>query len=232
VSPNPLPEPPSDYATLADFPALAKERLPEIVYRVHQIRHDPEWFGSSGEARWDPPEAAAGLFGTCYTGTDPVTAVIQAFGDLPVVTQETVDARAMAVIRVPRSLKLADMTSPSIVGRWRLDRRISTGDDYPVCQRWAYSLRLAGFGGIYYEPRHDPRGDGAASIALFADPGHQPRQMTVVGDERIHPLVTQEAESVFDLRIRPSSGLGAAGVVTFLGSQATSTIAAVGAPAG
>jgi hypothetical protein len=100
---------------------VAKERLPEILYRVHQIRHDPEWFGSSGAYRWDPPQAAAGLFGTCYTGTDEITAVMEAFGDLPVITQGAVDARAMASIQISRTPRLADMTSPTIVGRWRLE---------------------------------------------------------------------------------------------------------------
>jgi hypothetical protein len=152
VSPEALPELPDDYATLVDFPVLAKERLPGMLFRVHQLRHDPEWFGSSGTYRWDPPEAAAGLFGTCYMGTDPVTAVMETFGDLPIVTQATVDARAMAAIQLPQAQRLADMTSPVIVGEWQLDRRISIGDDYPVCQRWAHALRLAGFNGIITSP--------------------------------------------------------------------------------
>jgi hypothetical protein len=207
MSPEPLPGPPDDYALLVEFPVLDKERLPQQLYRVHQVRHDPEWFGIDPRDRWSPPAAAAGLFGTCYLATDPVTAVMEAFGDLPVVTQGLIDRRALAVVQIPLAQRLADLTSPAIVGIWKLDRRISTGDDYGTCQRWAHSLRLAGFGGIYYEPRHDPRGNGAASVAMFADPGHQPMQMTVVSDERIPREEIDEVRNVFGLCVRPSSTL-------------------------
>jgi hypothetical protein len=124
--------------------------------------------------RFDPPGAAAGLFGTCYLAADPVTALMEPFGDLVVVTQRMVDERALFVAQIPLAPKLADMTSPLVVGRWKLDRRISMGDDYEVCQRWAHALCLAGFSGVYYEPRHDPRDRSyvhPASVALFADPG-------------------------------------------------------------
>ena len=51
------------------------------------------------------------------------------------------------------------------------------GDDYGVCQRWAHALRLAGFSGIYYEPRHDPRDRRyvrPASVALLLTLGSSP----------------------------------------------------------
>jgi hypothetical protein len=97
------------------------------------------------------------------------------------------------------------MTSPLIVGRWKLDRRISTGDDYDTCQAWAHSLRLAGFTGIYYEPRHDPRGHlaDASSIALFSDPGHQPQMMTYDRDGQISPWVIADAQKHFGLLVLP-----------------------------
>ena len=146
-----------------------------------------EWFGASGTTRFDPPDASPKLFGTCYLAADPVTAFVESFADLPIITQDMVDDRCMLEARVPATQKLADMTSPLIVGRWKLDRRISTGDDYETCQAWAHSLRLAGFTGIYYEPRHDPREHlaDASSIALFSDPGHQPQMMTSDRDGQI-----------------------------------------------
>ncbi|MDQ2727331.1 MAG: RES family NAD+ phosphorylase [Actinomycetota bacterium] len=165
------------------------------------------WFGSTGDSRWDPPGAADGLFGTCYAGTDRMTAVMEAFGDLPVVTEAMVDARSIAVIGVAETRRLADMTSPVIVGRWRLDRRLSVGDDYAICQRWAHSLRLAGFGGIYYEPRHVPRAQAMTSVALFADPGYQPQEMTVVDEEAISAPLIAEINHTFGLRVLPGAPL-------------------------
>jgi len=208
VSPAPLPGPPEDHTLLVEFPFLDEERLPEVLFRVHRVDHEPQWFATSGTGRFDPPALAADLFGTCYLAADPVTAVMEAFGDLPVVTQEMVDGRAMAVVRLPPVPKLADMTSPLIVGRWRLDRRISTGDDYSVCQRWAHSLRLAGFAGIYYEPRHDPRRRvQPASVALFAGPGLQPEMMVLADDGPISSEVILATKEAFGLRVLRRSTL-------------------------
>jgi hypothetical protein len=158
-------------------------------------------------SRWVRKRDRRRLLGTCYTGTDEITAVMEAFGDLPVITQGAIDARAMASIQISRTQRLADMTSPTIVGQWRLDRRLSVGHDYAVCQRWAHSLRPAGFSGIYYEPRHDPRGNHFASIAMFADPGHQPRQMTVIADDRIRPSVVEATQQIFRMRVLPAAEL-------------------------
>ena len=47
---------------------------------------------------------------------------------------------------------------------------IGSGDDYFGSQLWAEKLWQAGFGGIWYQARHDPRAD-LHSIALFGKPG-------------------------------------------------------------
>ncbi len=208
MNPAPLPGPPEDHTVLVEFPLLDEERLPEVLFRVHRLDHDPQWFAATGDGRFDPPVGAAAQFGTCYLAVDPVTAMMEAFGDLPVVTQQMVDARALAVVHLAQPHKLADMTSPLIVGRWKLDRRISTGDDYSVCQRWAHSLRLAGFAGIYYEPRHDPRGEiQPASVALFADPGLQPQTMVLADDSPIPAEVVATTKEAFGLRVLPRATL-------------------------
>ncbi|HYZ56869.1 MAG TPA: hypothetical protein VE733_25690 [Streptosporangiaceae bacterium] len=46
-----------------------------------------------------------------------------------------------ALLHVPQDQRIADMTNPRIIGDWGLDRRISTGDAYGVCQRWARAPR-------------------------------------------------------------------------------------------
>ena len=175
--PSPLPEPPADYGSLASFPTLAKELIPSPLYRVHKMEDEPEWFGSSGAHRWDPPPAAVDLFGTCYLGTAALTSLMETFGELPIVTQETVDARNIATLEVSSDGRLADLTTNAIIGSWSLDRRISTGDDYAVSRRWAAAFQSAGFGGVLYESRHHIGGD---SIALFGDPGYRPHDEVAV----------------------------------------------------
>lgn len=51
-------------------------------------------------------------------------------------------------------------------------------------QEWALRLFQAGFGGIWYTARHDPRGD-LHSIALFGKPGLHPEAFVSGWSERI-----------------------------------------------
>ena len=120
MSPASLPEPPADYGSLTGFPLLDKDDVPRPLYRVHRVGNEPEWFGTSGTMRFDPPAAAGGLFGTCYLAADPVTALMEVVGDLPFVTQGMVDARTMFQGQIPNTQKLADMTSRSLSGNGSL----------------------------------------------------------------------------------------------------------------
>lgn len=209
MTPEPLPEPPHDYGVLAaDFPAIHKESLPAYCFRVHRIDRPPEWFSSDSSNRWDPPSAGAG-FGTCYVAETKLVAFAEVFGGLPLVTDEMVAARCIATVDLPGGVKLADMSSGHIVGRWRLDTRISVGDDYPVCQRWANALHLAGFAGIYYSARHDPRhGYDDMSVALFGDAGYQPTQLGVVNDgEALGDDLLREAREQFGIRVLPTTAI-------------------------
>ena len=75
----------------------------------------------------------------------------------------------MATIYLASDVRLADMTHPSVVGRFGLTAEASAGAEdttYPRTQQWALRLREAGFGGIHYAARHDPT-LGSRSIALF-----------------------------------------------------------------
>jgi hypothetical protein len=207
VGPNPpsLAEPPVDYGELAGrFPSLTKDRLPEIVYRVHRIDREPEWFTDGSGERWDPPPGSGSTFGTCYLATDSLTALVEVVGDLPLLTQEMLDSRAVAVLAFPDVERIADMSSREIA-RWGLDRRISMGDFYDVSQRWARALWSAGYSGVYYEPRHDPGGGG--SIALFGDPGLQPGQVRLLEDVAISRHLVVMLRGEFGVRVAPAKPL-------------------------
>ncbi|MGB9113638.1 MAG: RES family NAD+ phosphorylase [Acidimicrobiales bacterium] len=179
---------------------MPKEKLPPLLYRVHRGDREPEFFANSGDLRWDPPSSATTLFGTCYMSTSPVTALMESADDLTL-TDETLAARNLAELEVAVEQRLADMTNPVIVGEWGLDRRISVGDDYDVCHRWAHALRLAGFTGVYYEARHHPHG---FSAGLFGDPGYQPTQVRIIDDGPIPASVVADAMTTCGLRVLPS----------------------------
>lgn len=207
MSPKPLPVPPTDPAELSGFPEVPKERLPEVLFRVHRMDREPEWFSAGlGEdgGRWDPPSDAAEAFGTCYTSTGPLGAYLEVFAELPLVTQAEIDRRALAILQLPPEPRWADMTNPIVVGRWHLDERISTGDDYRTCQLWAQQLFAAGFTGVYYNPRHDVGRTTSASVALFGDPGRQPGTIKVLARSAIPHEVVQEARQNYGLRVLPA----------------------------
>jgi hypothetical protein len=92
------------------------------------------------------------------------------------------------------------MTSDHLMGDWKLDRRISVGTDYEVCQRWALALNQAGFDGVYYEARHHREG---RSVALFGDPGVRRDKIAMVADEPISRDLREEAMAIFHLPIVP-----------------------------
>ena len=90
MTPPPLPEPPADYEQLVRFPSRRKGSLPKLAYRVHQAVNEPEWF-STAKYRFDPQTGPAPLFGPCYCADSRATAVMEAVGDLPVVTEAMLD---------------------------------------------------------------------------------------------------------------------------------------------
>lgn len=199
-------EPPTDYGNLASrFPSLAKDRIPELVYRIHRVDREPEWFTDDALCRWDPPPESAVNFGTCYVATDPLTALMEVVGDFDFVTQDMLASRAVATMSIQPG-QFADMQNPAIASVG-LDRRVSIGDDYGPCQRWSEALWLAGFNGVHYEPRHDPRGTGFTALALFGDPGHQPTQVRLVDDGPIDEAIIEELIRVFNIRVLPSAPL-------------------------
>ena len=181
MSPEPLPQPPSDRACLADFPTVPKEKLPDKLWRMHKVDNEPEYFATRPDRnRWDPPLDSIELFGTCYASGDPTGAFIETFGELAVITQGEIDRRALAQIELPPEPRWADMTDPRIVG-WGLDERIGVGVDYDTCQRWSDALFAVGFTGIMFRARslcriHVPISRDLRESGLPAHAASCPRQ--------------------------------------------------------
>jgi len=60
MSPAPLPGPPEDHTLLVEFPLLEEERLPDVLFRVHRLDHEPQWFASTGILEAEVAELLAG----------------------------------------------------------------------------------------------------------------------------------------------------------------------------
>jgi len=55
VTAEPLPAPPDDPAKLIAFPMVPEDRVPELLYHIHRVGHEPDHFDDTPEHRFNPP---------------------------------------------------------------------------------------------------------------------------------------------------------------------------------
>lgn len=81
--------------------------------------------------RFDPPSSHAARFGTCYFATEPIGAFIETMLGMGDPTQSEVDERRITSCEVKGVLRLANLTSPLVLG-YRVDASFSasSGGDY------------------------------------------------------------------------------------------------------
>ncbi len=145
-----LGEPP-DPEDLKRFPST-RVMPAKPIYRLHRATRQPWYFSSSGAGRFDLPEPD----GTCYAALDPAVAFIEVFYGFKIVPVEELVDVVVSRMKVPRTMRLADCTSPRAFAHG-ITSELNTTVDYALTQRWAAALRTAGFGGVRYWARHDPR---------------------------------------------------------------------------
>lgn len=162
-----LPDPPADVSGLRTFPRRTVSGGTEVA-RVVRTGAEPWWFSSNAGGRFDleAPD------GTCYVAEDDLTALLEVIGpdlDGGVVATETLDARRLRTLRLPRATILADATSRRALG-FGVTAEIGAIVPYDRTRRWAQALRAAAFEGIRWWPRHDPA-RARRAIALFGRAG-------------------------------------------------------------
>jgi hypothetical protein len=115
------------------------------------------------------------------------------------VQASTVADRALATLRAPARLRLADCTVEE-ARRFGITLEIGASDDYELCQRWAEELAGEGFAGIRYRLRHDPSGS-LLGIALFGTAGEAGWAVEASGP--IPDDLIREAEERFGIIVVP-----------------------------
>lgn len=192
MSPRGLPAPPEELPELPSSKLGAKP-----LWRIHAADVSPWFFDTGPDGRFNLAET-----GTCYLAAEPIGAFVEKFGRLlrpgGVIPELLVDTQRLSRLRPPK-VDVVDLTDPKVLGLAGLTAEIHSTTDYGLTQGWARALRDAGYAGIRYKARHDPRGQ-LASIALFGSP-RPPRsaaKTTAIPVDLIH-----EASTTFAITVLP-----------------------------
>ena len=187
-----LPAPPD---VLPELPSA--ELGTKALWRIHAADVSPWFFDPGPHGRFNLADA-----GTCYLAEEPIGAFVEKFGRLlrpgGVIPEPLVDTQRLSRLRPPK-VSVVDLTDPKVLGLAGLTAEIHATTDYDLTQSWAGALRDAGYPGIRYKARHDPRGQ-LVSIALFGS-GKPPRsaaKTTAIPVELIH-----EASTTFAITVLP-----------------------------
>ncbi|MDJ0005512.1 RES family NAD+ phosphorylase [Rhodococcus fascians] len=151
---------PNPPAQLAGFPTHTYPAGTAFV-RSHSSGLGPWWFASNGAGRFD----LAGTHGTCYVAEDEVITLLEKFGGMKAVPAYSIEGVSISSVSLLGDLVVADLTSNKGVA-YGVTAEIFDTSDYPLTQRWAASLRAAGFAGVRYWTRHDLAHDHRA-VAIF-----------------------------------------------------------------
>jgi hypothetical protein len=192
LSPRGLPLPPDD---LPELPGRNLGSTP--LWRIHPAEVAPWFFDLGPDGRFNLAES-----GTCYLAEAPIGAFVEKFGRLlrpgGVIPEGLVEAQRLSRLRPPKTT-VVDLTDPTVLGLVGLTAEIHSTSDYNLTQGWALALQEAGYDGIRYKARHDPRGQ-LVSIALFGS-GRSPRsaaKTTTIPVDLIH-----EASATFAITVLP-----------------------------
>jgi hypothetical protein len=192
LTPRGLPAPPDE---LPELPTAKLEAKP--LWRIHAADVAPWFFDIGPDGRFNLAES-----GTCYLAEEPIGAFVEKFGRLlrpgGVIPEPLVDSQRLSRLRTPKA-GVVDLTDPSVLGLIGLTAEIHSTTDYNLTQGWALAFQEAGYAGIRYKARHDPRGQ-LASIALFGSdkPPRSAAKTTTIPVDLIH-----EASTTFAITVLP-----------------------------
>lgn len=173
------------------------------LWRIHSRDRHPAHFNTSGEWRFDPPLAFRfrSRFGTCYLGSEPLSAFVEVFGRVGTVLRSRLEGKCLSGLSTKRPVRLADLTSRLVAG-FGIDQSYSHSSDadYDKSQRLAAELQGAGWDGIFYGVRHDPAGK-LRGVALFGPPGEGRELFSAPKTGQIPAWLVEQAQQEFGIEV-------------------------------
>lgn len=125
----------------------------------------PWWFSSDGSGRFDLPVP----HGTCYLAEEQLGSLLEVARGLTLLPETFLSSRQLLTTWPTRPLRLADLTAAAAYS-YGVTGELSAAPDYTAPHARARALQAAGFAGIRYRVRHDPRGH-LVGIAWFGRAG-------------------------------------------------------------
>lgn len=151
--------------TLERFPRRTL-RGDRTIYRLHRSETGAWWFSSDGRGRFDPVGTDQGA---CYLAEQPLGAWVEVFRKRTLLAEAEVRERRLLSVQIGRDLRLADLTSRRALA-FGYTASLGANEDYTESQAFAAAAVRAGFDGIRYWVRHDPR-QQLYGLALYASAG-------------------------------------------------------------
>lgn len=110
--------------------------------------------------------------GTCYLAEQALAALLEVARGLTLLSEAFVDSRRLLTVPLPTDLPVADLTATGAY-RYGVTAEVAATSNYDIPHVWAHALRDAGFAGVRYHVRHDPRAE-LVGIAWFGQAGRLP----------------------------------------------------------
>jgi hypothetical protein len=171
------------------------------LLRIHRACNGLWWFSADGSGRFDldPPR------GTCYLAENAVGAWVEVFRTPTLIAEVDVSERRLGRVKLGRRLRLADITSRRAL-QFGVTASLSAAEDYGPSQAFAAQVLAAGFDGVRYLVRHDPR-QRLYAVALFGPAGAPEPTDPAWPHGKSAPIsnaLVDEAHKAFGYRVLPT----------------------------
>lgn len=171
-------------------------RAEQTVHRIHQTAYGPWWF-SVGTGRFDPVGTGRGA---CYFVSTPLGAWVEVFRDQMTWAEGDVRRRRLLSTELGRKLVLADVTASRAL-EFGITAELGAGSDTDASRRFAAEVSEAGYDGVRYWVRHDPR-QKSHGYAIF-DVAGESTDWPNVASEPLSDELIASAVRTYRYRILP-----------------------------
>jgi hypothetical protein len=141
-------------------PLIAEVPVTQVLWRVHQLKHDALWFGP---AAGDPPQgrfdAPAGEYGVCYFGATPGVTILETLVrglKVPIIPRAALQVRGLSAIALAEPLRMLQLEGKGLPG-FGLSAHEIASPDVADCRDLTQRVheKLPDVDGIQYRSRWD-----------------------------------------------------------------------------